>query len=246
MHGGMDRPDQLDYRPAVHDSEGLQMLNGQGERLWRPLINPQTLQVSAFIDENPKGFGLIQRHRDFNYYQDLEAKYHQRPSAWVKPAGDWGKGQVELVEIPSASEENDNIVAYWKPADGLKKGEPFKFSYTLISPDDVPADMNETRIVGSASGLKLFDGNKEVLIDYSNISSEDLDQIEVIASISQGKIMESRIEANPHINGARVFITFDAEDADVAELRVQLNKDDVNAAPTWLYRWISRDWNNSL
>ena len=246
MHGGMDRPDQLDYRPAVHDSEALQMLNGQGERLWRPLINPQTLQVSAFIDENPKGFGLIQRHRDFNYYQDLEAKYHQRPSAWVKPAGDWGKGQVELVEIPSASEENDNIVAYWKPADGLKKGEPFKFSYTLISPDDVPADMNETRIVGSASGLKLFDGNKEVLIDYSNISSEDLDQIEVIASISQGKIMESRIEANPHINGARVFITFDAEDADVAELRVQLNKHDVNAAPTWLYRWISRDWNNSL
>ncbi|THK40685.1 glucan biosynthesis protein G [Methylophaga sp. SB9B] len=246
MHGGMDRPDQLDYRPAVHDSEGLQMRNGQGERIWRPLNNPQTLQISAFIDENPKGFGLIQRNRDFAYYQDLEANYHQRPSAWIEPVGDWGKGQVELVEIPSASEENDNIVAYWKPENGLKKGEPFEFAYTLTSPDDVPTNKNRPRIVGSASGLKLFDKNKEILIDYSNINSDDIENIDVIASISQGKILESRIEANPHINGARVVITFDSQDADVAELRVQLNKGDKQAAPTWLYRWLSRDWNNSL
>ncbi|MDO8825294.1 glucan biosynthesis protein G [Methylophaga sp.] len=246
MHGGMDRPDQLDYRPAVHDSEGLQMRNGLGERIWRPLSNPQTLQISAFIDENPKGFGLIQRHRDFGHYQDLEANYHQRPSIWIEPVGNWGKGQVELVEIPSASEENDNIVAYWKPADGLKKGEPFEFAYTLTSPDDIPTNQNRPRIVGSASGLKLFDGNKEILIDYSNINSDDIAQINVIASISKGKILESRIEANPHINGARVFITFDSQDADVAELRVQLNKGDKQAAPTWLYRWLSRDWNNSL
>jgi glucans biosynthesis protein len=85
-----------------------------------------------------------------------------------------------------------------------------------------------------------------VLIDYSNINSDDIPQINVIASISEGKILESRIEANPHINGARVFVTFDPENADVAELRVQLNKDDNYAAPTWLYRWLIRDWNNSL
>ncbi len=246
MHGGMDRADQLDYRPAVHDSEGLQMQNGKGERLWRPLNNPQTLQISAFMDENPKGFGLIQRQREFDYYQDLEANYHRRPSAWVIPAGDWGKGQVELVEIPSASEENDNIVAYWKPAQGLKKGEPYEFSYKLTSPDDVPADKDRPRIVNSSSGLKLLDDNKEILIDYRNIDSKDIEQIDVVASINNGKILESRIQENPHINGARVFITFDTEDADVAEFRVQLNKDDQYAAPTWLYRWLSRDWKNSL
>lgn len=246
MHGGMDRSDQLDYRPAVHDSEGLQTNTGKGELIWRPLNNPLTLQISSFIDENPKGFGLIQRRRDFGYYQDLEANYHRRPSTWVEPKGDWGNGQVELVEIPSASEENDNIVAYWKPAEGLKKGEPFEFSYKLSSPDDVILNEDEPRIVGSASGLKLFDGNKEIMIDYSNINSEDMDKIEVIASISQGKILESRIEENAYIKGARVFITFDAQDADVAEIRVELNKDDQAAAPTWLYRWLSRDWNNYL
>jgi len=246
MHGGMDRADQLDYRPAVHDSEGLQMRNGKGERLWRPLSNPQTLQISAFMDENPKGFGLIQRHRNFDYYQDLEADYDKRPSAWVNPVGDWGKGQVELVEIPSDSEENDNIVAYWRPADGLKKGESFEYSYTLTAPDDVPADKDKPRVVNSSSGLKLTDGNKEILIDYSNIDSEDIAQIDVVASLNNGKILESRIQENPHINGARVAITFDAEDAAVAEFRVQLNKDDKYAAPTWLYRWLSRDWNNSL
>lgn len=246
LYGGMDRPDKLDYRPAVHDSEGLQMRNGKGERLWRPLNNPQTLQISAFMDENPKGFGLIQRHRDFDYYQDLEANYHQRPSAWVQPVGDWGKGQVELVEIPSDSEENDNIVAYWKPAEGLKKGEPYQYAYKLTSPDDVPDNETSPRIVRSTSGLKLFDGNKEIVLDYTNIDSKDIEHINVIAHISQGKIIERRIQANPNINGARVTITFDPEDADVAEIRVQLNKDDKYAAPTWLYRWLNRDWNNSL
>lgn len=121
MHGGIDRSDIADYRPAVHDSEGLLMENGNGEKIWRPLNNPRKLQVSAFMGENPKGFGLIQRHRQFDYYQDLEAKYHLRPSAWIEPSGDWGKGHIELFEIPSDSEANDNIVAYWKPEAGLKK-----------------------------------------------------------------------------------------------------------------------------
>lgn len=138
MHGGIDRSDIADYRPAVHDSEGLLMENGNGEKIWRPLNNPRKLQVSAFMGENPKGFGLIQRHRQFDYYQDLEAKYHLRPSAWIEPSGDWGKGHIELFEIPSDSEANDNIVAYWKPEAGLKKGQPFAYSYRLSWPDNIP------------------------------------------------------------------------------------------------------------
>lgn len=246
MHGGMDRADQLDYRPAVHDSQGLLMRNGNNEQLWRPLNNPQTLQISAFIDENPKGFGLVQRNRAFDAYQDLEANYQQRPSAWVKPVGDWGKGQVELVEIPSDSEENDNIVAYWNPAQDLKKGQAFEYAYQLSYPDDVSNRGEKTRITNSASGLKLLDNSNQILIDYSNIAPQDIEKITVAATINTGEILGQRIEANPHVDGARVIINFAPQGANVAELRVQLNKEGKQTAPIWLYRWLGRDWNSSL
>jgi periplasmic glucans biosynthesis protein len=239
MHGSMDKSDNPDYRPAVHDSEALAMARGNGERLWRPLNNPQRLQISAFMDENPNGFGLIQRHRQFDYYQDLEAQYDRRPSAWVEPLGDWGKGHVELVEIPSDSEANDNIVAYWRPAQGLKKGQPFSYSYRLTWPDDAPPAATKVRVVRSAGGQKLNDANKEIVIDYSHLSAEETNNIQVEASISKGRILESHIEPNPNIGGARVFVSFDPENADVSELRVQLKKDDKPVGATWLYRWIN-------
>ncbi len=244
MHGPLDPADTRDYRPAVHDSEALAIVQSNGERLWRPLANPHSLQVSAFSAENPQGFGLIQRHRNFDYYQDLEAKYHTRPSAWVEPLNDWGKGEVQLVEIPSDSETNDNIVAYWQPEGGLKQGVPYSFSYRLTLPDDINLDDKDARIVRSAGGQKLFDkhNNNEVIIDYSNLNVEDIKDIKVDASISQGSIVETNIEANPEAKGARVFITFDPKNADVAELRVQLVRNDKPVAATWLYRWISEDW----
>ncbi len=109
-----------DFRSAVHNSDGLEMLTGSGERVWRPLANPRTIaQVSDFIDHDPKGFGLIQRKRRFEEYQDADAHFERRPSLWVEPRGDWGEGHVELVEIPSSKEINDNIVAYWQSATPL-------------------------------------------------------------------------------------------------------------------------------
>ena len=104
-----------DYRSAVHDSDGLQIVNGRGERIWRPLANPASLQISAFIDDSPKGFGLLQRKRSFEDFEDAEALYNKRPSLWVEPKGQWGPGHVELVEIPSEREIHDNVVAYWQP-----------------------------------------------------------------------------------------------------------------------------------
>lgn len=239
MHGPMDQPDKADYRPAVHDSGALAIIRGNGERLWRPLNNPQKLQISAFMDKDPQGFGLIQRHRRFAYYQDLEAKYHRRPSAWVAPRGDWGKGRVELVEIPSDSEANDNIVAYWRPDEGLKKDQPFSYSYRLTWPDDKTAAANDVRIVRSASGKKLFEDSRQVVIDYSPLSPADIKKIQVDAGISRGRIVESRIQPNPSIKGARVFVNFKPGDAEVAELRVQLKKSGEPIAATWLYRYIS-------
>jgi glucans biosynthesis protein len=117
--------------PRVHDSDGLLMHAGSGEWIWRPLRNPMQIELSAFQDRNPRGFGLLQRERDFVFYQDLEAHYENRPSAWIEPVGDWGAGSVVLLEMPSDIETNDNIVAFWEPKDGPKLGEPFDMAYRL-------------------------------------------------------------------------------------------------------------------
>ena len=129
--GPNDHGDFDDWRAAVHDTDGLALRTGNDERIWRPLINPHKLQISAFSDVSPRGFGLLQRARKFTDYQDLEADYQKRPSLWVEPIGDWGQGVVELVEIPSKKEVNDNIVAFWRPHDPLKAKTAFKIGYRL-------------------------------------------------------------------------------------------------------------------
>ena len=236
LHGPLDHADRRDYRPAVHDSEGLAIWRGNGERLWRPLANPRSLQISAFVDENPQGFGLIQRQRDFTHYQDLETNYERRPSAWVQPLGNWGRGHVQLVEIPTDAETNDNIVAYWRPDEGLRRDETFKYAYRLSWPDRVPSTVDTVQVVRSAGGQKLFSDRQEVMIDYSNLSAASLEGIVVHASMNPGRILEARIQPNPAINGARVFLTLDKNDAPVAEMRVELKRGDEPVAETWLYR----------
>ena len=120
-----------DYRPEVHDSDGLSIHAGNGEWIWRPLVNPKRLLVTSFSTENPRGFGLMQRDREFGHYEDLEARYERRPSAWVEPKGDWGKGRIELVMLPSPDETNDNIVAYWVPDQLPKPREPLDLEYRI-------------------------------------------------------------------------------------------------------------------
>jgi len=239
MHGPLDHADVPDYRPAVHDSEGLAIKRSNGERIWRPLANPRELQISAFIDENPAGFGLVQRQREFGHYQDLEARYERRPSAWVEPLGDWGKGHVHLVEIPSNSEGNDNIVAYWRPAQGLRQGETFSYAYRLTWPDDVPAGPDLARVVRSASGQKLFSDLQEVMIDFGDLPSRDIQDNVLHAAIKPGRIVESRIQPNPAVNGARVFLSLETEGSATAEIRVDLQRNGEPVAETWLYRWLN-------
>ena len=115
QHGENDRRVADDFRPEIHDSDGLLMWRGNGEWLWRPLLNPRELRVNAYLDENPRGFGLLQRDRDFASYQDAGAHYHERPDLWVEPLEPWGRGAVQLVEIPTGEEIFDNIVAFWNP-----------------------------------------------------------------------------------------------------------------------------------
>ena len=105
------------------------MLNGQGEWLWRPLHNPETLQISAFVDSSPRGFGLLQRDRSYEAFQDDEQRFERRPSLWIEPLGDWGQGSVQLLEIPSDAEINDNILAYWRPKAPMAAGAEVSFAY---------------------------------------------------------------------------------------------------------------------
>jgi glucans biosynthesis protein len=130
-YGASDRPPTADWRPQIHDSDGLSLWTGRGERLWRPLTNPPRVVAHAFLDADPKGFGLMQRDRAFTDYQDDGAFYDRRPSAWVEPVGAWGEGSVELVEIPTRSEIEDNIVAFWTPARPVARGEEMAMRYRL-------------------------------------------------------------------------------------------------------------------
>ena len=120
-----------DWRPEIHDTDGLAMWTGAGERIWRPLNNPPTVQTSSFADSDPKGFGLLQRDRAFYDYEDDGVFYDRRPSVWVEPQGGWGRGAVQLVEIPTDDEIHDNIVAYWVPATAVAAGSQWSFAYRL-------------------------------------------------------------------------------------------------------------------
>jgi periplasmic glucans biosynthesis protein len=172
-----------DYRPQVHDSDGLMEQTGHGQWLWRPLGNPRELKVNRFMDENPHGFGLIQRERDFTHYQDIEAQYETRPSYWEQPLGNWGKGGVELVEIPSDEEIHDNIVAYWLPAQLPAVGKPLAFAYLLSAFSQSSQWPPGARVVATRSSAPSMGDNRghfgpgarRMLIDFAGGDLDGLD-----------------------------------------------------------------------
>jgi len=128
-HGG--KP-QGEWRPEVHDSDGLLIHDGEsGEWLWHPLRNPATLAMDYFQTTDVRGFGLIQRDQSFHSYMDSEAHYQSRPSAWIEPEGQWDKGEVVLVQLPTSDETNDNIVAFWTPREKIPEKQPLDFNYTI-------------------------------------------------------------------------------------------------------------------
>jgi glucans biosynthesis protein len=128
---GENQPRANDFRPEVHDSDGLMVATGEGEWLWRPLVNPRQMLVTSFAMRELKGFGLMQRDRTHAHYEDTEARYEQRPSAWVEPVSSWGPGRVELMQLPTPDETDDNIVAYWVPEQAPAPGQPVDFAYRL-------------------------------------------------------------------------------------------------------------------
>lgn len=239
--GSLDASDFPDYRPAVHDSEGLSMLTGRGEWIWRPLTNPKSLQISAFSDQTPRGFGLIQRQRSLSGFQDLEAHYQQRPSAWVTPQGDWGTGHVILVEIPSDSEANDNIVAYWRPDHPLPAAQPYPIEYRITWPDDVKQVKGFARVVRSARGLDFHKQHQILTVDYNDSSGLTADKITPEVGLSSGKLISAVVQDNPETHGWRVVIQFDPSDDALSEIRlVPHDANGQSVGETWLHRWLPR------
>jgi glucans biosynthesis protein len=242
LFSGMDRARISDFRPAVHDSDGLGVLNGWGERLWRPLNNPRRLQASSFLDQNPRGFGLIQRARVFAQYQDLEAHYERRPSAWIEPAGGWGAGSVDLFEIPSEEEIHDNIVAYWKPSQPLTAGQSHAFNYRLSWPNDVPKSWAGATVYASRSGLingpQRAAGVLQFVVDFTGRAVSSTSDFPVArVDANAGAVSTPVVQANPDIDGLRVSFSFDPKGARTSELRLSLHSNDKAMSETWLYRW---------
>ena len=152
-YGENDRRYATDWRPEIHDSDGLAMWTGVGEHIWRPLNNGPMVRTNTFSDASPKGFGLMQRDRDFAEYQDDGAFYNKRPGIWVEPIGEWGEGAVQLVEIPTKDETNDNIVAYWVPKKPVRAGDELAYAYKLYWQNDEPhPPVNIGRVVSTHSG----------------------------------------------------------------------------------------------
>ncbi|WP_299778411.1 glucan biosynthesis protein [uncultured Roseobacter sp.] len=228
-----------DFRPAVHDSDGLLIHNGAGETIWRPLANPLTLQISAFSDNNPRGFGLMQRPREFRDYADLEALYHSRPSLWITPQEDWGQGSVTLVEIPADLEIYDNIVAYWRPSEPILAGQSHQMSYLMDWGDDPApkADM-PLRVLSTAIGGRP-EGGKVVTIDFEDgaLVPDDLSRLDIILRGSDGTLSDGLVQRNPETNGPRLAFTFQAGEARYIEFRAQLRLDGTPLSEVWLYRW---------
>jgi glucans biosynthesis protein len=234
-----------DFRNEVHDSDGLLIFNGYGERIWRPLANPKKVEVSVFVDENPLGFGLLQRERDPQNYQDLEALYEQRPSLWVEPMGLWGKGSVVLIEIPSNAEIHDNIVAFWRPDQPLAAGVEHHFAYRLWW-GDVPALVKKYAWV-AATRQGRGDSNastplRRFIIDYKaaeDISRESRKKTlpEAVVSTTAGAIKNVDVQYNPIMDGYRVSYIFDPAESSAAELRVDLKPQNEQQAEVWIYRW---------
>jgi glucans biosynthesis protein len=238
LHGpGHHRIDD-DFRPAVHDSDGLAIYNGNNECIWRPLTNPRTLQTSAFLDRNVKGFGLCQRARAFESFEDLEARYEKRPTVWIEPRGTWGSGYVELIEIPTGEEIHDNIVAYWKPAKGLEAGTPFAFGYRMYWTSTLPIAWSGASTVATRVGRGKSEGTTKFVVDFAGSAVGGNQPLPVaMVTANPGTVSDIAVHENPEVGGLRVSFELDPGGTELCELRLALKLGDQQISETWLYRW---------
>jgi glucans biosynthesis protein len=249
---GPNQPSQAyNFRPAIHDSNGLAIQSGDGQWTWRPLNNPSKVAISNFAAENPKGFGLLQRGRAFSRYEDLKDRYDLRPSAWIEPTNDWGKGHVRLVEIPTADETNDNIVAFWAPETLPPPGQPMQFDYRIRWTMDEPAilkdglsyvwqTMRSTGEVYQPNLIRAYDGTLAFLVDFKGPSLRDLAPgAQVVARVGANdnvEIVGTDLQPNPAIEGWRLTYRLKVKDSTKAsDLHAALELNGRRLTETWSF-----------
>lgn len=231
-HAGVD-----DFRPAVHDSDGLMIRSRSGEWIWRPLANPASLQISGFTSDAPYGFGLMQRARTFAAYQDLEARYELRPSVWVSPESNWGPGQVVLVEIPTDSEVNDNIVAFWRPDNAWEPGKSYRYKYAIHWGADAPMRPPLARVETTRAGRHAGSALRHFVLDFDGAAATSLKNLTADVSASAGSIRNVVVQPNEASGGVRLSFELDPGGAQLSELRARLMEAGRPASETWLFRW---------
>jgi periplasmic glucans biosynthesis protein len=238
---GKAAPSRDDYRPEIHDADGLAMITGKGERLWRPLMNPQSLLVSSFVDSNPRGFGLLQRERDFAQYQDTGANLQARPSMWVEPKADWGDGEVRLVEIPSPAETNDNIVAFWVSRWPAKQGERKEYDYRIFAMPDEPVPTALARAVATrAAGVPNAPKQRRLVIEFAGGDLAALRPEQPVGanvSLSSGKVVRTYVEPIPARQSWRVFVDFEPDGKKPIDMRATLELRGTTLTEAWTYAW---------
>jgi periplasmic glucans biosynthesis protein len=244
-YGQADRSTAIDWRPQIHDSDGLAIWTGAGERIWRPLANPPRVVTNAFTDRDPHGFGLMQRDRIFDDYQDDGVFYDRRPSAWVEPIGPWGAGSVQLVEIPTAAETDDNIVAFWTPAKPVGAGDAMTLRYRLHWCSEEPTAVGVAKVVatrvgvGGRPGRPPAPGVRKFVVDFAGGRLPGLGTqsgVQAAVNVRPGQAMA--VAAYPVVGTDRWRLMFDVAVAagNVVDLRAFLRLGAESLTETWIYQ----------
>ncbi len=236
--GFIDHGKFNDYRPNVDEVGGVQMLTGAGEWVWRPVSNRDELQISTFQDTKPRGFGCLVRDRDFQNYLDEANHWERRPSLWIEPLGDWGEGGVQLIEIPSQSDANDNILCFWRPKAPLKAGQETSFAYRQFWCWDPPERPDVALTGRSHSGAA--GRHRRYFVEFEGDVLADPERTKGMTptlTASAGSITFMRTFAVPERKAFRVLFELDPQGAPSSELRLVLEAGGKRISETWLYRW---------
>jgi glucans biosynthesis protein len=233
-----------DYRPEVHDSDGLLVRMGNGETLWRPLDNPVVMRHQIFSAPGIKGFGLLQRERNFAAYQDSFNFYHLEPSVWIEPHG-WGDGDLHLVELNTAYEGLDNVVAFWDPKNKPAPLQPFRFGYTLKwQTSDADVKLSENRVVSTRIGLDPSCADcRQIVIDFTGPRLDAIPENEppqAIANCSfNAVILNNQVIRDLDLKTWRVILKMQPKpgNADPVDLRCTLQRGTNILSETWTYQW---------
>ena len=259
LYGQNRMPAFDDFRPQVHDSDGLLMHTAGGEWIWRPLSNGPGLQVTSLRDQTPRGFGLLQRDRSFASYLDLEANYHRRPSEWVAvDEGDWGRGGVELLAIPTRSEFNDNIAAYWVPDQPFLAGEARRYRYRLMTFDSRLEAQTLAHVERTRVGRDALPGQREpvppsqrqFVIDFTGFTDFDFGGgelsavagaqptgVQAVLETSAGRTSDLVVQRLPGDLGWRAAFRLAPSGSSPADMRLYLEADGRRLSETWSYVW---------